>query len=193
MEVPKFNNPNSPLANLHHQLVHPRNAMSEPSSAGNSQQHPAPSSDGSTAIPDADLHAPLFTLSASTVLSTLPTSATTILDHYAQSPIPAGLLPPQGKVTIKVRPIGSTPPLKQSVYKISASQPFHVLVRFIAKQLNKTKGRPAVQGQGPGESLFCYVNTSFSPALDEPLGNLYANFAVDGNLQVSYCYTVAFG
>lgn len=151
----------------------------------------SPSDDSSAvAIPEDAAQAPLFTLSASTVLSTLPTSATTILDHYSapllaspSSPSPSSSAPGPSKVTIRVRPIGAAPSLKQSTYRIAGSQEFHVLVRFLRKQL---KCRPH-------ETLFCYVNQSFAPALDEPLANLHANFAVDGHLQVSYCYTVAFG
>lgn len=161
----------------------------------------SPSDLPSDSIPEDSPHDPLFTLSASTILTSLPTSATQILDHYSRPLLSALPTLPStntttpsnananatsnaaNKVTIALRAIGSTPSLKQTVYRISGAQQFQVLLRFMRKQL-KCK---------PSESLFCYVNSSFSPALDEPLANLFANFAVEGKLHVSYCYTVAFG
>lgn len=156
-------------------------------------------------IPEEETQEPLFTLSASTVLKSLPTTATQVLQQYARLPVAAtataaaGTTPSAPKVTIKIRAISSTPSLKQSTYRISGSQPFQVLVRFIRKQL-KCK---------PSDSLFCYVNSSFAPGLDVPLINLLESFGTPsgsggGNgsgpgtesdmvLQVSYCYTVAFG
>lgn len=136
--------------------------------------------DSPNAIPEETVKEPLLTMAASTVLMTLPTSATTVLKSYVPTTV---LAAPENKITIKLKAIGSTPLLKQSVYKISGNQEFQVLVRFLRKQL-KCK---------PQDSIFCYINSNFAPGLDDLLGNLYQNFAIDGNLQVSYCYTVAFG
>lgn len=137
-------------------------------------------SDSPNAIPEEIVKEPLLTMAASTVLLTLPTSATTVLNSYVPTTTFAS---PENKITIRLKAIGSTPSLKQSVYKISGNQEFQVLVRFLRKQL-KCK---------PHDSLFCYINSSFAPGLDNLLGNLYRNFAIDGSLHVSYCYTVAFG
>lgn len=174
--------------------------------SGSSSSSSNSSSPNPASIPDEASHAHLVTVSASTMLTSLPTSATRILAAYAE-PLtggPASLTTASargvgdtgGKLTIKLRAIGSTPALKQTTYKISGSQEFQVLVRFIRKQLKlRAPQTPqSTQLQGPAEqSLFCYVNSSFAPSLDTPLINLYQNFGVEGCLHVSYCYTVAFG
>lgn len=38
-------------------------------------------------------------------------------------------------------------------------------------------------GTGVGESVFCYVNSSFAPSLDEVVGNLWR---VSSNVSVPY-------
>lgn len=193
------------------------------SSSSSSSNSSSSANSNPSSIPDEASHAMLVTVSASTMLTSLPTSATRILAAYAEPLInnvsgpgagatagagagrtvgAAGQAGP-AKITIKLRAIGSTPALKQTIYKISGSQEFQVLVRFIRKQLKlKTSSSQQQQQAPPGagagggpqeQSLFCYVNSSFAPALDTPLINLYQNFGVDGCLQVSYCYTVAFG
>ncbi|KAK9448477.1 ubiquitin-like autophagy protein Apg12-domain-containing protein [Limtongia smithiae] len=113
------------------------------------------------------------TLAASVVLMTLPGDAATALAKYA-TPAPT-------KVGIKFRPIGSAPKMSRPMAKISASQPFGAVVRFLRRQLR-------VQ-----DDLFVYVNSSFAPALDEEVGYLHSCYSVDGYLQVSYCTTAAFG
>ncbi|VVT57628.1 uncharacterized protein SAPINGB_P005790 [Magnusiomyces paraingens] len=123
---------------------------------------------------------PPVSLSASVVLAALPADSSQLLSRTAAT---AASIAAATKVTLRLRPIGSAAPLKQSVYRIPGAQTFASLVKFLRKQLKCP----------PSQSIFCYINNSFAPALDEPLINLYHNFAVDEHLIISYCYTVAFG
>lgn len=131
-------------------------------------------------IPSEPERVPVLPLSASLILSTLPLSATTVLKSYLPA---ANTNTAPTKVTISLRPIGSTPALKQTLYKISATQEFQVLVRYIRKQLKC----------GQQDQVFCYINGSFVPGLDDRLGELEKIYGIDGKLMVSYCYGMAFG
>lgn len=66
-------------------------------------------------------------------------------------------------VTVRLQPIGSAPHLNQRVFKLSTNQQFATIVRFLRKRL----------GVKEHESVFCYVGSVFSPALDEGVGNLW--------------------
>lgn len=66
-------------------------------------------------------------------------------------------------VTVRLQPIGSAPHLNQRVFKLSANQRFETIVRFLRKRL----------GVKEHESVFCYIGSVFSPALDEGVGNLW--------------------
>ena len=66
-------------------------------------------------------------------------------------------------VTVRLQPIGSAPHLNQRVFKLSTNQRFETIVRFLRKRL----------GAKEHESVFCYVGSVFSPALDEGVGNLW--------------------
>ncbi|KAK9464277.1 ubiquitin-like autophagy protein Apg12-domain-containing protein [Lipomyces arxii] len=127
------------------------------------------------AIPEEPVQEEKVTLAASVVLQTLPGDATRALEHYMVSA--------PYKVGIKFRAIGSAPMLAQPTARISASQPFAVVVRFLRKQLKCKDPDP----------LFVYVNSSFAPALDQEVGHLYECFQIDGHLHISYCNTAAFG
>lgn len=64
---------------------------------------------------------------------------------------------------MRLQPIGSAPHLNQRVFKLSTNQRFETIVRFLRKRL----------GVKEHESVFCYVGSVFSPALDEGVGNLW--------------------
>jgi ubiquitin-like protein ATG12 len=66
-------------------------------------------------------------------------------------------------VTVRLQPIGSAPHLNQRVFKLSTNQRFETIVRFLRKRL----------GVKEHESVFCYIGSVFSPALDEGVGNLW--------------------
>lgn len=89
-------------------------------------------------------------------------------------------VPKTEKVNIRFVPIGSIAAIQPKVFKISTSQPFSTLIRFLDKKLKIPH-------------VFCYIHNSFAPSPDENIGNLYNNFSVGNELIVSYCNTVAFG
>ncbi|CBX91604.1 similar to gi/166989543/sp/A7EAE5.2/ATG12_SCLS1 RecName: Full=Autophagy-related protein 12; AltName: Full=Autophagy-related ubiquitin-like modifier atg12 [Plenodomus lingam JN3] len=113
-------------------------------------------------IPDEDsttTDAPL-TMAASVVLAQLPRDAARALEGAGGVGVE--------KVTIRLQPIGSAPHLTQRLFKLSTSQRFDTIPRFLRKRL----------GLAPHESLYCYVGSVFAPALDEGVGNLWAEMAM---------------
>lgn len=86
-------------------------------------------------------------------------------------------------VTIHLKSLPNTPQLKQPRFKCDSSQNFEYIVRFLRRRL-KVKDH---------ESVCCYVNSVFAPALDEGLGNLWRCFKVGDELIVHYSLTQAFG
>ena len=87
------------------------------------------------------------------------------------------------KVVVHFRPVGSTPALKQSKFKINTQQRFQTVIDFLRKQLHLQ----------PSDSLFLYVNSAFAPAPDQLLANLNKCYSIDGTLVVNYCSTPAWG
>ncbi|KAE8151374.1 ubiquitin-like protein ATG12 [Aspergillus avenaceus] len=129
-----------------------------------------------TPIPDEEHGADMpLTLSASVVLTSLPRDA-----HQALADAEAV---DTGKVTVRFQPLPSAPILKSKVFKISASQKFETVVKFLRKKLDCKDT----------DSVFCYVNSVFAPGLDEGVGGLWRCFKVDEQLIVSYSMTPAFG
>lgn len=59
--------------------------------------------------------------------------------------------------------MGSAPILTKQVYKISASQRFETVVKFLRNKLRCRED----------ESVFLYVNSVFAPGLDEGVGALW--------------------
>lgn len=53
--------------------------------------------------------------------------------------------------------------LKTRVFKVSASQKFETVVKFLRKKLDCKDT----------DSVFCYVNSVFAPGLDEGVGGLW--------------------
>ena len=71
-------------------------------------------------------------------------------------------------MTIRFRPVGSAPHLRQQVVKVSSANRFETVVSFLSRKL---KGMEGVDGGGGG--VFCYVNSVFAPGLDEGVGGLW--------------------
>ncbi|OAX77308.1 ubiquitin-like protein ATG12 [Emergomyces africanus] len=129
-----------------------------------------------TPIPDEDYSADLpLTMSASIVLTSLPKDA-----HQALADVDAI---DSGKVTVRFQPLPSAPILRNRVFKISASQKFETVVKFLRKKLDCKDT----------DSVFCYVNSVFAPGLDEGVGGLWRCFKTDDQLIVAYSMTPAFG
>ncbi|KAK2761623.1 Ubiquitin-like protein [Arachnomyces sp. PD_36] len=132
---------------------------------------------GATApIPDEDHGSDLpLTMSASVVLTGLPRDA-----HEALADVEAI---DKGKVTVRFQPLPSAPILKTRIFKISASQKFETVVKFLRKKLDCKDT----------DTVFCYINSVFAPGLDEGVGGLWRCFKTDEQLIVAYSMTPAFG
>ncbi|KAK4241786.1 hypothetical protein C8A03DRAFT_40877 [Achaetomium macrosporum] len=117
-----------------------------------------------------------LTMTASTVLMTLPRDATAALAA-------AGAFP-QEKVVVRFKPVGSAPPIRRELVKVASANKFESVVAYLRKTLKVSET----------ESVFLYVNSTFAPALDEVVGNLWRCFK-DSNdhLNVAYSMTPAFG
>ncbi|KAF2135891.1 uncharacterized protein K452DRAFT_238522 [Aplosporella prunicola CBS 121167] len=116
-----------------------------------------------------------MTMAASVVLTSLPKDAHKALEGAGEVGI--------DKVTVRFRAVGSAPQLRQPVAKVSASNSFETVVRFLRRKL----------GVKDHESVFCYVNSVFAPGLDEGLGNLWRCFKTKEELVVAYAIQPAFG
>ncbi|KAF8135988.1 ubiquitin-like autophagy protein Apg12-domain-containing protein [Mycena galopus ATCC 62051] len=90
-------------------------------------------------------------------------------------------------VIMHFKAVGATPVLKQKVMKLSAGSHFQAVTRNLKKLLGMKQGDP----------LFTYINSSFAPAPDEVLGNLYNSFGTQvgemRQLIVYYSTTPAWG
>lgn len=69
----------------------------------------------------------------------------------------------EDQVTVRFQPLPSAPILKNRVFKVSASQKFETVVKFLRKKLDCKET----------DSVFCYVNSVFAPGLDEGMGGLW--------------------
>ncbi|KAF3762006.1 hypothetical protein M406DRAFT_29908, partial [Cryphonectria parasitica EP155] len=123
-----------------------------------------------------------LTMTASLILTSLPRDSASALAEAN-----ASLFPTEQKVIVRFKPVGgSAPPLsqKRELSRISAAAKFEAVVAYLRRILKV----------GEGESLFLYVNSTFAPALDEIVGNLWRCFK-DSNdqLNVGYSLTPAFG
>lgn len=111
-------------------------------------------------------------MSASVMLTNLPRDATQALADVETIDSGKGegacLFPYSGSrlttlVTVRFQPLPSAPILKNRVFKVSASQKFETVVKFLRKKLDCKET----------DSVFCYVNSVFAPGLDEGMGGLW--------------------
>ncbi|KAG2728669.1 hypothetical protein I3843_01G210800 [Carya illinoinensis] len=85
------------------------------------------------------------------------------------------------KVVVHLRATGDAPILKQAKFKILGTDKFAKVIDFLRRQLHR-------------DTLFVYVNSSFSPNPDELVIDLYNNFGTfDGKLVVNYACSMAWG
>lgn len=96
-----------------------------------------------------------LTMTVSTVLMTLPRSASEALAAAGEFP--------QEKVVVRFKPVGAAPALRREVVKVLSTNKFEAVVAYLRKALK-------VQDT---ESVFLYINNTFAPALDEVVGNLW--------------------
>lgn len=102
-------------------------------------------------------------------------------------------------MVVLFRPVGSAPLLKQTKFKISSSQRFQAIADFLYRQLltgstpEPPSTDPRMTNKCGREGIYLYINSSFAPAADEMVGNLFACFAVDSTLIVNYSLAPAWG
>ncbi|CAI7645081.1 unnamed protein product [Penicillium glandicola] len=160
----------SPTSNPQSSTLSHRPSPRQPQSSG------TPPSSANVPIPDDDHGADLpMNMSASVMLTNLPRDA-----HQALADVESI---DSGKVTVRFQPLPSAPILKNRVFKVSASQKFETVVKFLRKKLDCKET----------DSVFCYVNSVFAPGLDEGMGGLWRCFKTDDQLIVAYSMTPAFG
>ncbi|WAR61153.1 hypothetical protein PtB15_13B405 [Puccinia triticina] len=87
------------------------------------------------------------------------------------------------KVVVRFKATGSAPIMKQNFFKITSSNRFQAVIAFLRKELRLK----------PTDPVFLYINSSFSPAPDETVANLFKCFSTDGHLIVNYSSTAAWG
>lgn len=75
-------------------------------------------------------------------------------------------------VTIRLQPIGAAPQLRQRVFRVSSSNRFETVVMYLRRKLGAETGGTA-RSAGGAQSVFCYVNNTFAPGLDEGVGGLW--------------------
>ena len=93
--------------------------------------------------------------------------------------------PKAEKIKVKLVAVGNAPLLKRSKFLVSRDDQ----VFKLAKQVRKWLG----MSDQDGSSLFLYVNSSFAPSVDQPLGNLFDNFKTGNELIINYSLTHAYG
>ena len=87
------------------------------------------------------------------------------------------------KIDVLLKPAGDAPIMKKKKWAVDRHKKFSWISEFIRKYL-KTDAN---------ESIFLYVNQSFSPSLDTEVGSIFDCFGSDGKLVLHYCKTQAWG
>ena len=92
------------------------------------------------------------------------------------------------KIKVHFVAVGSAPMLKRSKFKMNADDQFLVAITFLRKLLKLTADE-----EGVVSPLFIYVNSTFMPAPDERIGDLFDCFAKTGELVLNYSLQEAWG
>jgi len=93
----------------------------------------------------------------------------------------------EDKILVVLKAVGNTPILKEAKFKIGGNEKFSRLINFLRTQLEKTKKFDSK------DSLYLYINSSFSPSPSEIIGDVYQCFKVQDMLIVNYSVTEAWG
>lgn len=132
----------------------------QPSTSSAAAPTPTPTTGAGPDIPDRSESPDLpLTMTASLVLTQLPRDATAALAEV-------GTTFTREKVVVRFKPVGgSAPPLpaRRERSTISATSKFEAVVAYLRRTLKVRET----------DSLFLYVNSTFAPALDEVVGNLW--------------------
>ncbi|KDN39611.1 autophagy protein 12 [Tilletiaria anomala UBC 951] len=87
------------------------------------------------------------------------------------------------KVVVRFKAIGNAPIMRNNYFRITAFNKFQAVIQFLRKEL----------AWKASDALFLYINSSFSPAPDDTVGNLFHCFGTEGHLIVNYSSTAAWG
>ncbi|QLG74320.1 hypothetical protein HG535_0G02040 [Zygotorulaspora mrakii] len=119
-------------------------------------------------------------MTTSLILKKLPKATEVAIERIQREEGEADKSPDKIKVQVKFQPIGSIPQITPSVCRISAVQPFSLILSFLLKKLKI-------------QHVYCYINNSFAPNPQQTVGDLWSQFKVDDALIIGYCGSVAFG
>ncbi|KAL8615405.1 hypothetical protein ACOMHN_036225 [Nucella lapillus] len=87
------------------------------------------------------------------------------------------------KIDVLLKPAGNAPILKKKKWQVDRHKQIAWISEFIRKFI-RTETE---------DSVFVYVNQSFSPSPDTEIGTLFDCFGSDGKLVIYYCRTQAWG
>ncbi|XP_060586177.1 ubiquitin-like protein ATG12 [Ruditapes philippinarum] len=87
------------------------------------------------------------------------------------------------KVDVLLKPAGDAPIMKKKKWAVERNKKIVYISDFIKKFIR----------MGQNESIFLYVNQSFSPSPDTEVGCVFDCFGSDGKLVLHYCRTQAWG
>lgn len=84
------------------------------------------------------------------------------------------------KVIVYFKPTGGAPVLKQLKVKVPGDRKLSTVADSLRRQLQR-------------DSVFLYLKEAFCPSLEEKLSVLAEAYAVDGQLNINYACTPAWG
>lgn len=87
------------------------------------------------------------------------------------------------KIDVLLKATGDAPIMKKKKWAVERTKTMGGIAEFIRKYLKYSSS----------DSLFIYINQSFSPAPDVVVGTLYDCFGSDGKLILHYCKSQAWG
>ncbi|XP_071813427.1 ubiquitin-like protein ATG12 [Apostichopus japonicus] len=87
------------------------------------------------------------------------------------------------KVDILLKATGDAPILKKKKWAVPGDRTISGIIDFLKKYLRCQ----------PSESVFLYVQQTFSPSPDQQISNLYECYGSDGKLVLHYCKSEAWG
>jgi len=101
----------------------------------------------------------------------------------AAPPAPAAAAAKPQRITLVLKSAGNAPQLKQTKFHVARDKTVAWVLTFLRKATKLDAS----------ESLFLYVNQSFSPSLDFELGPLYDCYKASDSLLINYATTPAWG
>lgn len=87
------------------------------------------------------------------------------------------------KIDLLLKATGNAPIIKQKKWAVDQEKDIAYVISFLRNFLKLKES----------DSLFLYINQTFSPSPDHSLRNLYECFGADGKLVLHYAITVAWG